>query len=160
MAERTAGYLSKKPIVAVYSSRLTLAHETAEIIATKHHLPVVINRRLLDIRTPLQGKPLSYARSFDGNFYQPSLIRAGAERLSEVFSRMDRFLRNKVALHAGKHIAVVSHGDLLMTVYDAYSGRPWPKRGYSFKNWYVPQATGFIIEFDEGNNPLSLVKFP
>ncbi len=157
-AQRMAAYLAKKPIVAVYSSRLTRAHQTAEIIAKAFHKKVQIDRRLLDIRTPLQGKPYAFARTYDGNFYQDKLIRKGAERLPDVFSRIDRFLRGKVKIHAGRHFVVVTHGDLIMSVYDRYSGRDWPRWGYSFKNWYVPQASGLTIEFDAHHNPVRVTK--
>ena len=157
---RLADYLATKPIVAVYSSRLSRTYQTAEIIAEKFHLPIGIDRRLLDIRTPLQGKPLSYVHQYDGNFYQSMFIRAGAERLSDVFSRTDQFLRSKVKRHAGSEFVVVTHGDALMSVYDRYSGRPWPQHGYSFKNWYVPEASGFTIEFNESGKPIRVTKIP
>lgn len=159
-AEKIAGFLKKQPITVIYSSRLTRAYQTAEIIAKKSRITVQVSRRLLDIRTPLQGKPLSYARRYDGNFYQPMFVRKGAERLLDVFSRADRFLRGKVRMHAGRQFVVVTHGDLIMTVYDRYCGRPWPAHGYSFKNWYVPQASGLKIEFDASGNPVSVSKLP
>ena len=157
-AEKLAGFLNKHSIAVIYSSRLTRAHQTAEIIAKKIHKKVWIDRRLLDIRTPLQGKPYAFARTYDGNFYQDKLIRMGAERLSDVFSRIDRFLRGKVKIHAGRHFVVVTHGDLIMSVYDRYSGRNWPQWGYSFKNWYVPQASGIKVEFDASGSPVRVTK--
>jgi len=75
MAQRTADYLSHKPIVAVYSSRLIRAYQTAEIIAKPFSLPVITDRRLLDIRTPLQGKPRSYVDPLDGDFIRKRLSK-------------------------------------------------------------------------------------
>jgi broad specificity phosphatase PhoE len=159
MAGRLANYLANKPIIAVYSSRLTRAYQTAEIIAKKFRLPVITDRRLLDIRTPLQGKPKAFIDSIDSDFYQPKYIRAGGERLETVFARMDRAIKSKVRLHEGKQFVVVSHGDGIMSVATRYDGKPLPKK-FSFHNWYVPQASGFKIEFDETDNPISLTKFP
>ncbi len=159
MAERIASYLSQKPIVAVYSSRLSRAYQTAEIIAKKHHLPIVTDRRLLDIRTPLQGKPKAYIDSIDSEFYTEDLIRAGGERLEDVYTRMDRFIRSKVHSHAGQSIVVVSHGDPIMSIATKYEGKPLPRK-YSFREWYVPQASGFKIEFDEETRKKKITKIP
>lgn len=104
-------------------------------------------RRLLDVRTSLQGKPISYINSIDSDFYTKKLIRAGGERLETVFARMDRCIRSKVRIHAGKQFVMISHGDPIMSVATRYAGHPLPRK-FSFKNWYVPQASGFKIEFD------------
>lgn len=156
-AKKTAQYLVGKPIVAVYSSRLTRAYQTAEIIAKKFHKKVIVDRRLLDIRTPLQGKSIAYIKKFDSDFYTENLIRAGGERLETVFARMDQCIRDTVRRHAGKYIVIVSHGDGIMSIFSRYSGKPLPRK-YSFKNWYVPMATGFTIEFDSQGNPIHITK--
>ncbi len=147
MAERVATYLADKPIVAVYSSRLTRAYETAEIIAKKHHLKVITDKRLLDIKTPLQGKSTAYVDAMDANLYQPKFIAAGGERLEDVYKRTDNFLKEKVLQHNGASIVIVTHGDPIMSTYTIYSGKRLPK-WYSNTRWYVPMAGGFKIVFD------------
>ena len=159
MAQRLASYLAKKPIVAVYSSRLTRAYQTAEIVAKKFRMKAQTDRRLLDIRTPLQGKPKAFIDSIDSDFYQPKYIRAGGERLEDAYARMDRLIRAKVRAHAGKEFVVVSHGDPIMSVATRYAGKPLPRK-FSFKNWYVPQASGFKIEFNSSGKPIRITKFP
>jgi broad specificity phosphatase PhoE len=157
MAGRLAEYLAKKPIVAVYASRLTRAYQTAEIIAKKFSKKVQIDSRLLDIRTPLQGKPISYIQKIDGEFYTKKLIQAGGERLEDVCDRMDRFIRSRVRVHTGKQFVVVSHGDGIMSVAMLYEGKPLPRK-FSFHNWYVPMASGFKIEFDATEKPIRVTK--
>lgn len=159
MAGRLANYLAQKPIVAVYSSRLTRAYQTAEIIAKKFHKHVIIDRRLLDIRTPLQGKSIAYIDSIESDFYTEDLIRAGGERLETVFVRMDRCIRSKVRVHVGKEFVVVSHGDPIMSIATRYSGKPLPRK-FSYPNSYVPTASGFKIEFDAKGSPVRIAKFP
>lgn len=159
MAGRLANYLAQKPIVAVYSSRLTRAYQTAEIIAKKFHKHVIIDRRLLDIRTPLQGKSIAYIDSIESDFYTEKLIRAGGERLEDVYKRIDQLIRAKVREHAGKQIVVVSHGDPIMSVAKRYSGKPLPRK-FSYPNDYVPQASGFRIEFDAKGSPVRIAKLP
>ena len=158
-AYRMAKYLAHKPIVAVYSSRLTRAYQTAEIIAQQFHLLVTNDRRLLDIRTPLQGKPRSYVDTLDGSFYTEELIRAGGERLEDVYGRTDRCIRGLVEKYPGKHIVVVSHGDPIMSVALRYQGKPLPKN-FTMNQWYVPQASGFQIEFHEDTNKIKVVRIP
>lgn len=159
MAGRLATYLAKKPIVAVYSSRLTRAYQTANIIAKKFHKAVVTDRRLLDIRTPLQGKPKAFIDSIDSNFYRPTYIRAGGECLKDAYKRVDQLIRVKVREHAGKQFVVVSHGDPIMSIGTRYAGKPLPRK-FSLKHWYVPQASGFKIEFDAAGNPIRVIKLP
>ncbi|MCX6792381.1 MAG: histidine phosphatase family protein [Candidatus Gottesmanbacteria bacterium] len=159
MAVRLANYLARTPIVAVYSSRLTRAYQTAEIIAKKFHTKVIIDRRLLDIRTPLQGKPKAFIDKIDSDFYQPKYIRAGGERLEDVHKRMDSFIRTKVRQLTGRAFVIVSHGDPIMSVATRYEGKPLPRK-FSFHNWYVPQASGFKIEFNSTGKPIRITKLP
>ncbi|KKW11558.1 MAG: Phosphoglycerate mutase [Candidatus Gottesmanbacteria bacterium GW2011_GWB1_49_7] len=159
MAKRLARFLAKKPIRAVYTSRLTRARETAQIVARTFHLRVGIDPRLLDIKTPLQGKPQAYIQAIDSDFYRPEFIKRGGERLREVFGRTDRFLREKAKKHAGESIVVVSHGDPIMSVGTRYSGKRLPRK-YTLKKWYVPMASGFKIVFDAAGHPKKISRLP
>ena len=156
-AEAAAELFKDKPIEAVYSSRLTRAYTTAKIIADQHHLPVITNRKLLDIRSPLQGKPIVYINSLNSDFYNPKYIEAGGERLSEIYLRMDQCLRAIAGKHSGRSVVVVSHGDPIMSVWTRYRGLPLPKN-YPINEWYVPQASGFKIEFDAEEHPIRITK--
>ena len=121
-AQRLALKLKNKPLVAVYSSHLSRAKETAEIIAKPQHLKVTIDDRIIDIKSPLQGEPITYLESVNWNQYRPEFIKAGGERLSEVYKRMDRFLKEKLKVHHGEQFAVVSHGDPIMVLKVKYLG--------------------------------------
>ena len=87
--QRTAQFLKDKHIGAIYASPLTRAHETAEIIAESVNVPIKTDDRLMDIRTPLQGKSLDIVHKLHWNIYSPDVIRAGGETLREVFTRTD-----------------------------------------------------------------------
>ncbi len=158
-AEKIAFFLASKPITVIYSSRLTRAYQTAEIIAKKFRKKVRTDRRLLDIRTPLQGKPKACIDNIDSDFYHPKYIRAGGERLEAIYARMDRCVKSRARLHAGKQIVMVSHGDPIMSVATRYSGKPLP-RCFPYDHRYVPQASGFKIEFDEKGKPIRIAKLP
>ncbi len=148
-AARIAGFLKTKPITAIYSSRLLRARQTAEIIAGRLKLPVWTDERLLDIRSPLQGKPIDYLNALDSYFYHPAFIAAGGETMEALFDRMDHFMRQKASDHPGEHIVIVSHGDGIMTIATKYAGKPLPKC-FPYDAKYVGQASGFMIEFITG----------
>lgn len=158
-AAASAKFLKDKPISAVYSSRLTRAYMTAGIIAAEHNLPVVTNRKLLDIRSPLQGKPLAFIDSIISDFYNIRYIRKGGERLETAFKRMDQCLRAIARRHRGQSIVVVSHGDPIMSIAARYAGKPLPRK-FPYPDGYVPQAAGFKIEFDGKGSLVSITKFP
>lgn len=157
-AAAVAKFFKDKPIVAVYSSRLTRAHMTAHIIAAQHHLPVVTNRKLLDIRSPLQGKPIAFIDEINSDFYNMRYIRAGGEKLETAYKRIDQCLRTIARRHRNQSVVVVSHGDPIMAVWTRYSGRPLPK-SYPLGSWYVPQTGGFRITF-QGSKPMHITKLP
>lgn len=158
-ARRLARELSARPIVAVYSSPLTRAYQTAQIIAAEHNLPVSVDPRLIDIKTPLEGAPRQYIDSIDGNFYTPDLIAAGGEQLREIVSRMHECITEKASQHKGRELVVVSHGDPIMCLRVKYLG----KRRLSHRTIrvnYVPQAGGLEIAFDESDNVTYLNPIP
>lgn len=159
MAGRLAGYLAKKPIVAIYSSRLTRAFQTAEIVAKKFRKKVQTDRRLLDIRTPLQGRPIAFIKTINSDFYSIRYIRMGGERLEMVYKRIDKCLRAIARRHRGKSVVVVSHGDPIMSIWFSYRGLTLPQN-FPFNNLYVPQASGFKIEFDGKGSPVHITKLP
>lgn len=145
-ATKLAKALQSKPVVAVYSSPLSRAYETATAIAGFHNLSVITDQRLLDIRTPLQGKPIPYMESIGWNFFRRHFILQGGERLSEIYSRMDAAIRDILHTYHGGCVVAVSHGDPIMAVKCKYLG--WPLRSRRiFAENYVPLACGYCIAF-------------
>ncbi len=142
-----ATFLKNKAITAVYSSPLTRAYETAAIIAAPHKVKVQTDKRLLDIKTPLQGKPLSYLHSINFRLYRHEFIKAGGEKLSDVFKRMDLFLKDILKQYPGKTIVVVSHGDPIQSIAFKYRGVPLYSR-MPFEKNYVGVAHGYKLIFN------------
>ncbi len=154
-AEKLKNILADKPITTIFSSPLTRAQQTAQVIASAHGLPVTIDERLIDVRSPLQGKPLSYAQKFEFNFYRHDFIVAGGERLSEVFARMDSFIGEKIRENQGKRLVVVSHGDPIMAIKVKYLGGSLYSRRVLLPD-YVPVAGGYEIVFAHDGQVRSL----
>lgn len=157
-AKRLGESMSHLPIAAVYASPLTRTYQTAQAIATIHNLPVQTDDRLMDLITPLQGKPVAYMQSINWSFYRREFIRAGGEPLSAVFYRMDTCIREKVAKHLNQHIVFLSHGDPVMAIKIKYLGGPLRSRKLMYP--YVPVAGGYIIRMDGQGNVLSVANFP
>lgn len=157
-AKRLGALLSKAPITAVYASPLTRTFQTAQAIAAVHDLPVETDDRLMDLVTPLQGKPISYMESINWNFYRREFIKQGGEPLSDVFKRMDACIREKVRTHLGEHIVFASHGDPVMAVKIKYLGGSLRSRKDMYP--YVAVASGYIIRIDRQGKVLSVADFP
>ena len=157
-ARRLGESMADLPITAVYASPLTRTYQTAQAIANIHHLPVQTDDRLMDLVTPLQGKPISYMESINWSFFRREFIKQGGEKLSQVFSRMDSCIREKAALHPGKHIVFLSHGDPVMAIKIKYLGMALRSRKEMYP--YVEVAAGYIIRMDGLGKILSVANFP
>lgn len=149
-ANRLAERLGDVPLAAIIASPLQRATETAQIVAIPHGLTIITDDRLLDIQTPLQGRPLAELEAIKFNFFQPKYFSGGGERLSQVFRRIDACIRDYVRQYEGQTIALFSHGDPIMTVVFKYTGRTLYTRRY-FDTEYVGVAGGFALRFDNNN---------
>ncbi len=110
-AGKVAGFLANKKISAVYSSPLDRAMQTAEEIAKVHKLKVRKDNRLNEWNTKkFEGKTwLQIGPIFYYNwFHRPNKI-PGAERLEDVYKRMNKFLYFILRKYGGKSIVAVSH---------------------------------------------------
>ena len=116
-AEELAERLAAEPIVAVYSSDLRRAAETAAIVGARLGLPVAQKAGLREIEVgSWQGltKAEIDGRPWDGETYEHH-----AERVT-------RALRDIAARHPGQTVLVVSHGGSLRRVQEAVLGEPLP----------------------------------
>lgn len=152
-----ASVLKSKPIVAIYTSPLARAKQTAEIIVRFQKKPIQIieDTRLLDIRTPLQGKSRTFMDSIKWNFYHKRYIRAGGETLEEISERMRSFFGDILVKHKGKHLVIVTHGDPIMVLKVKYLGERLSVRNVHSLD-YVPMAGGYEIVFDTSGRVMSL----
>lgn len=121
-AEETAAKLVGMQFDAIYSSDLTRAIQTAEIIAENYHLPVLTDARLREIH---QGE-------WEGLLYR-DVVREQADHMEKIKNdpikfgppggetagivarRVQTCLDDLCARHPGGHIIVVSHGMTIAT---------------------------------------------
>lgn len=117
-AKQAARYLSSRPIVAVWSSPLERAIETAQYIAARHQLPVRVDEQLTewhlssrwsgirweDLPTRLPGELEAYLNHpWDLDFTPETLVDL-AERMAEVALRL-------AERHREGDVVVVAHQD-------------------------------------------------
>ncbi len=109
-AQQAARFLSTRPVVAIYSSPLLRARQTAMSVSGYHpHLKIRFSRELLEVRTGYQGSSNDILKS-GFSFYEP-LMTPGDESMEDVLHRMVAFLQRLIRRHAGETVVVVSHAD-------------------------------------------------
>lgn len=126
-AEELAGRLSGLPIVAVYSSPLERARETAEPIARQLGLRVHLCEEVGEIRYgDWTGRDIEELREVPlwqrFNLFRSSTRVPGGELMAEVQSRMIAALERMREQHPGDMVAVVSHGDVIKSAVAHYAG--------------------------------------
>lgn len=100
------------PLDAVFTSPLVRALETAAIILQYHPgVPLYIEPRIIEIRTPFEGRPMEVLRVRNWDAYTD--VAPGYEQPRDILARMRDFLDEICEGYAGKHVAAVSHGDVI-----------------------------------------------
>ena len=114
-AAEVAATLRHEPVVAVYSSDLRRAVETATPIATQHALAV---RPMTALREQsygvLEGQPTNLALRHPGyDLLDPDARARGGESIRDVYHRVAAMVDNVIAEHFGSAIILVSHSDTI-----------------------------------------------
>lgn len=149
----TGQYLRGVRADSVYSSPLSRAVETAEVIARYQNKKVLISDGLIDIDFgQWQGVSHEVVRERYGELYQqwkdtPHLVRfAGGESLGDVRERALRAIHEAVTGHADETLVMVSHRVVNKTILCGLLGLD------NAHFWQISQDTGCIniLEFGEG----------
>jgi probable phosphoglycerate mutase len=118
-AQALAEQLRDTPFDAVYTSDLRRAHETAEIVAAPHDVPVVADQGLREIDVG----------SFSGLTHTEVMERFGGERTdgetreqhaARVLAAVERIAR----VHLGERILLVTHGGTIRALHTHALGEP------------------------------------
>ena len=121
-SRQTAEHFAQLPISAVYSSPLKRASETAEIIAERLGLPVIVREEFREVNVgELEGKEptdelwaahdLIFEAWFAG---KPEQRFPGGENLLLLHERMRRGIRAVVEGRDGEQVVIVCHGGILL----------------------------------------------
>ena len=120
-AQALAEELRGTPFDAVYSSDLRRAHETAEIVAAPHGVPVVVDPALREIDIgPWSGLTHDEIRA---RF--PDGSRPGGETRDEHAARVRAAVERIARENAGRRVLIVTHGGTVRTVHDLTSDEPY-----------------------------------
>jgi broad specificity phosphatase PhoE len=114
MAEAAADYFSERPVVALFSSPLERAQETASPIAERLGLPIVTDDRLIEASSHFEG--LKFAVG-DGALRQPAHWRrlvnpfrpSWGEPYRDVAARMAAVMETAREAAAGREAVCVTH---------------------------------------------------
>lgn len=130
-ALRMARNLAQRGLIAIYSSDLARARQTAEILAQTVGLPVFLDRRLREIDqgdwegllvTEIQAR---YAMLFQKRCQDPwNIAPPGGESGLQVQTRVLAVINDILYTHPQGNIAVVSHGFALALIIAHYRGQP------------------------------------
>jgi broad specificity phosphatase PhoE len=123
-AQSLALKLAGTPFDALYSSDLSRARQTAEIIAEHIRLPVMIDPRLREIRQGIwEGMSVEEVKQkFSPDFsrdsdYLTTPRAAGAETLAQVITRMLEVANEIHEKHNGQRVLLSSHGLAVAVLY-------------------------------------------
>jgi probable phosphomutase (TIGR03848 family) len=128
-AKRLAEELSDQPIVALYSSPLERAHETAAPLAARLGLPVTLRDEFGELRFgEWQGRSLAELAE-DPLWQRFNTARSttrppGGELMLETTARVIAGLEQVRAAHPHDLVAVFSHGDVIRAALLYYLGMP------------------------------------
>lgn len=112
-ARRAGSALRGKDLAAVFSSPLLRARQTArEVLACTGCQPLRISRLLTEVHTAFEGHPLAEVDGLRDDIYTGA--PAGFEQPADIVARATGFVRRVRSLYEGKHIAAVTHGDIIV----------------------------------------------
>jgi broad specificity phosphatase PhoE len=128
--------LTARPPTAVYSSDLSRARETAEIVAELFGLQVLLDARLREVDV---GEWSGLTTAEVGRLYPDGLRRrsegatgwVSGEPYEEMDSRVVAALRAIAVHHPGERVLIVTHGGPLRSVWLAAGGEPGSQPRYA-----------------------------
>ncbi|MGJ3241113.1 MAG: histidine phosphatase family protein [Anaerolineae bacterium] len=109
--------LKDQPIQAIYASPMERTQETARLIVEQriNALDVVIDQRLIEVHTPLDGTPHPELEPINHDLYTGNL--PPYEQPRDVRTRLLDFIAEMRRRHANQRIIAVTHGDIVVSAF-------------------------------------------
>ena len=112
-AARTAEALKSRRLDGVYSSPMLRARQTAsEILKFHPRLELKTSSLITEVFTAFQGQPSKMLAPYAGDVYAG--MAPEYEQPEDVMKRTQKFFRRIRKRHFGRHVAVVTHGDVIL----------------------------------------------
>jgi broad specificity phosphatase PhoE len=147
-----AGVLSEVKLSAIFTSPMERTQETAAMIGKPHNIHPIADTRLLEVRSPLQGKTLAEIEELGGWNWQiydtPWYASQKGETVKEIQARMISCIEEKRKEYKNSGVVLVSHGDPIMLAAAYYRGITPTVENMTAIQPYVAMATGFRIVFE------------
>lgn len=116
-AERLADYLSSEEVAAIYSSPMKRAVQTAEPLASKTKLPIVIVDDVAEYdRMSNEYIPIEELRAANDERWQKLVAgewQSDSDTLESFRHRVISSLENLISQHASQRIVVTCHGGVI-----------------------------------------------
>lgn len=157
-AGRAAQALSAEPLAALFSSPLLRARQTSRKIGRFHgNLEVRVSRLLNEVHSALEGCAMEKVESHPQEVYASADPRF--DQPITVFRRFNRFVARILREYSGRHVAAVTHGDVIVFAYIGALGLPLTVESktrlaeFGFPEAYP--ATGSITTFTYNTGSLA-----
>ncbi|MHA1953061.1 MAG: histidine phosphatase family protein [Candidatus Heimdallarchaeaceae archaeon] len=155
-AHATANFLKKRDIAKIFSSSLSRASETAQIIASELSLPVIEYDGLME-HTSGKLDGVSLKEFFDtmkrvGDF-EEMVLQAGGEPWNEYKERVwNKFLEIVKENYDHENILIVTHGGVTRSIFTEIFGSPF------LKNLSQGNCCVNVIDYEKEREDIFLVK--
>lgn len=116
-ASEASQYLTEKPLVAIYSSPMERAQETANILKVLHLDldKITLDDRLIEVHTPYDGRKHEELEASNHDLYTGN--EAPYEQPRDVRKRVLSFMADMREQYANRAIAAVTHGDIVVSMF-------------------------------------------
>lgn len=152
-AERLAQRLADEPIDVIYSSDLTRAFETAQAVAERKGMEVIIDERFREINggkwedVPWDDLPVLFPEAFGHWLDEPHRLQIPeGESMAAFQERLIAAVDSVVKQHSGKNICIATHGTAIRVLLCYFYGRTLEE--LNTVQW-CDNASITVVEHDE-----------
>lgn len=146
-AKKLGQFFRDKNIVSIYTSPITRAKQTAEIIGKAVNIKSEKATEVIETKTPLQGMKLEdFNKKRVSKFLLKDHRAGGGESIRDVFERSKKLIDRIIKEHAGKSSIVVTHADSVMMLIHGL-GNGDPEKYLSKSRPYIPIGGIVKLEF-------------
>lgn len=122
-AQAAGEVLKARPLTALFSSPQPRTQETAGFIRAHHNgLSVHVDPRIDELHTPHEGQPLTIFQQEGFDLYGG--VEPPYDTPATMLHRTREFIAHVRAEYAGREVAAVSHGDIIVFMFLFAHGHP------------------------------------